>query len=520
MSTRQSPSAPSDPLLLDGFSLQIADVLSVSKAGRPVQLSPEALPRIAAAREVIETVIREQKVVYGINTGFGYLKNQVIPNHQLEELQHNLILSHACGVGAPFSESVVRGLMLLRANTLVQGHSGARQELVEQILSYLNHGIHPVIPSQGSVGASGDLAPLAHLALALIGAGEVNFRGQRCPTEEALQACGLSPLRLQAKEGLALINGTQPMSSLACEVVAGMRELLDLADAIASMSLQAGLGSRQAFRAELHALRPHPGQLESARLLWHWLGESEVMDSHKDCEEVQDAYSFRCSPQVHGASRDTYQHLVQTLEREINAVTDNPIILPESGEIISCGHFHGQPIALIMDYACIALAELANISERRIEHLVNPQLNHGLPPFLTPRGGLNSGFMIPQYVAASLVSENKVLAHPASVDSIPTSANQEDHVSMGTIAANQALKILGHSQQVLAIELLCACQALDLRAPLQPSPLAQALLQRVREDIPNLTQDRYLAPELAQALKLVQDGSLFALVQQFKPPCP
>jgi len=508
---------PESPLLLDGHSLSIAQVLEVIR-GRPVALSPSAVQAIHRSRQVIDEVVASGQVVYGINTGFGYLKNQVIPTEQLETLQRNLILSHACGVGEPFSEAVVRGIMLLRANTLVQGHSGVREVLVQRLLDYLNQGIHPVIPSQGSVGASGDLAPLAHLALALMGEGEVNWRGQRAATQEVLRRFPeLPPLCLQAKEGLALINGTQPMASLACLVTQGLAELLDMADLVASLSIQAGLGSRQAFRADLHQLRPHPGQIETARLLWHWLAESELMDSHEDCDQVQDAYSFRCVPQVHGASRDTCSHLQQVLSREINAVTDNPVILPESGEIISCGHFHGQPVALIMDFAAIALAELASISERRMERLLNPALNQGLPAFLTPHGGLNSGLMIPQYVAAALVSENKVLAHPASVDSIPTSANQEDHVSMGTIAANKALKVLGHSQQVLAIELLCACQALNLRDPLQPSPAARAVLQFVRAQIPQLQTDRWLGPELAQAVAWFQNGTLTALLQELKP---
>ncbi|MEZ0371233.1 MAG: histidine ammonia-lyase, partial [Candidatus Sericytochromatia bacterium] len=421
-------------LELDGHSLTIAEALEVAK-GRQVALASEALPRILAAREVVEAVIRDHQVVYGINTGFGYLKHQVIPSDELELLQRNLILSHACGVGVPFAREVVRGIMLLRANTLIQGHSGVRIELVEQLLAFLNLGIHPVIPSRGSVGASGDLAPLAHLGLALIGEGPVEYRGEILPAAEVLRQTGLRPLVLQAKEGLALINGTQPMSAVACLVTQGLEQLLDLADMIAAMSIQAGLGSCQPFRAELHALRPHPGQRESARLLWAWMQESEIMRSHTDCGQVQDAYAFRCVPQVHGASRDACRYLQQVIGLEINAVTDNPIILPESGEIISCGHFHGQPVALAMDFAKVAIAELANISERRIERLVNPQLNRGLPAFLTEHGGLNSGLMIAQYTAAALVSENKVLAHPASVDSIPTSANQEDHVSMGTIAA-------------------------------------------------------------------------------------
>lgn len=504
-------------LLLDGRTLTIDQVYEVAVAHRQVALESAALPRIAAARQVVEDVIKSKQVVYGINTGFGYLKNQVIPAEQLEALQRNLILSHACGVGTPFAREVVRGIMLLRANTLIQGHSGVRLALVEQLLACLNHGIHPVIPSRGSVGASGDLAPLAHLSLALIGEGEVEYKGRIWPAAQALAEAGLKPLVLQAKEGLALINGTQPMSSLACLVVKGLRRLVDCADMIAALSIQAGMGSCQPFRAELHALRPHPGQQASAALLWHWMQDSEIIHSHAGCDQVQDAYSFRCVPQVHGASRDACDHLERVLGIEINAVTDNPIILPESGEIISCGHFHGQPIALAMDYAKVALSELANLAERRIERLVNPQLNQGLPAFLTPHGGLNSGLMIAQYTAAALVSENKVLAHPASVDSIPTSANQEDHVSMGTIAANQALQILGHVEQVLGIELICAAQALDLRKPLKASPAAEAVLALVREAIPALATDRFMGPDLAQAKDLLASGRLNALLQTLKP---
>lgn len=505
------------PLLLDGHSLSVADVMRVSEARQSVALAPEALPRIQAARDVVEQVILDKKVVYGINTGFGYLKNKVIPTEDLETLQRNLILSHACGVGEPFSETVVRGIMLLRANTLCQGYSGARVELIQLILDCLNQGLHPVIPSQGSVGASGDLAPLSHLALSLMGEGDVNYQGQRMATADAMKQAGLEPVVLQAKEGLALINGTQPMTSLGCIVLDGFEHLLNVADLIAALSIQVGLGSREAFRPELHALRPHLGQVRSAALLWHWMQDSPLIDSHENCLEVQDAYSFRCVPQVHGASRNSASHAAEVLSCEINAVTDNPIILPDTQEIVSCGHFHGQPIALVMDYLGIALAEIANISERRIERLVNPKLNRDLPAFLSPFEGLNSGYMIPQYVAAALVSENKVLAHPASVDSIPTSANQEDHVSMGTIGANKALKILKHVQQVLAIEMLCAVQALDLRRPLACSPATEALYEIVRAQIPMLQHDRYAAPDLEQARDILVSTEMRALIAKLLP---
>ena len=507
----------SSPYLIEGYNLQLSDVIAVARHGRPVGLHPSTQKPVADARAVVEKVITEDAVVYGINTGFGYLKNKRIPPKDLAQLQRNLILSHACGVGTPFSEEVVRAIILLRTNTLVQGHSGIRQCVLDRLVDFLNHGVHPVIPSRGSVGASGDLAPLSHLALALIGEGDVMFRGKHWPTAQVLAELGWEPLELQAKEGLALINGTQPMSAVACMVLDGLGALLEQADLIAAMTLQVGMGSRQAFRPDLHALRPHPGQLETATNLWNWMGESEMVEAHVDCDQVQDSYAFRCIPQVHGASRDTYTHAVSVLTREINAVTDNPIIMPHdteygsAGDIISCGHFHGQPIAFIMDFAAIALSELANISERRIERLVNPQHNQGLPAFLSPEEGLNSGFMIPQYIAAALVSENKVLAHPASVDSIPTSANQEDHVSMGTTAANKALQILEHCQQVLGIELLCAAQAMDLRRPLKASAPAEAAYETLRAQVPVLQADRYLSPELEQAAALLKSKAIFPM---------
>jgi histidine ammonia-lyase len=503
-------------LLIDGHSLTPAQVHQVACQHRPVELAPEVLPAVQRARAVVEQALASGQTVYGVNTGFGYLKNRLIPPDQIRQLQRNLILSHACGVGPLFAREQVRAMMLLRANTLIQGHSGVRPVVVETLLACLNAGIHPQVPEQGSVGASGDLAPLSHLVLGLIGEGQVDFRGTVWPAAQALAEVGLQPLVLEAKEGLALINGTQPMSALACAVVSEMAELLDLADLIAAMSIQAALGSAEAFRPELHRLRPHPGQMLSARRIYSAMLPSALVDSHADCDRVQDAYSFRCAPQVHGASRDSWSHIAQVVAREINAVTDNPLILPESGEIISCGHFHGQPIALVMDFAAVALAELANISERRIERLVNPQLNQGLPAFLTPHEGLNSGLMIAQYTAAALVSENKGLAHPAAVDSIPTSASQEDHVSMGTIAARKALKILQHTRQVLAIELLCAAQALDLRAPLTPSPVAQAALTCLRAEIPTLGADRWLAPDLNAAAELLASGRLLAAVADWR----
>ncbi len=500
------------PLCLDGHSLTLEQVRAVAWHYQPVELDAGVLPRLERARAVIDNCLTQGEVVYGINTGFGYLKNQRIADADIAALQRNLILSHACGVGEPFPERIVRAMLLLRANALVQGHSGVRPVVLDQLLFFLNQGIHPVVPARGSVGASGDLAPLAHLVLGLIGEGDVDYQGRTQPAAQVLQQLGRAPLVLQAKEGLALINGTQPMCALACEVVLGLEELLPVADMACALTLQATLGSAQAFRPELHALRPHPGQLTSAAHLWQWLQDSPLIASHADCDRVQDAYSLRCTPQVHGASRDTCTHIRQVVEREINSVTDNPLILPDSGEIISCGHFHGQPIALVMDFAAIAIAELANISERRIERMVNPQLSNGLPAFLAANGGLHSGYMIAQYSAASLVSENKVLAHPASVDSIPTSAGQEDHVSMGTIAAHKARRVLEHSQYVLAIELLCAAQALDFRQPIGPSPATEPVWKQIRKVIPTLLEDRYLAPEIAKIQNMIATGELLPVI--------
>lgn len=506
-----------DELLLNGLNLSLVDLYQVAVHGQKVALHPDAQIALERSREVIENSLRSGAMVYGVNTGFGYLKNQRINLQNIQALQRNLILSHAAGVGEPFSVPISRAITLLRANTLLRGYSGVRPVVVERLLDMLNLHIHPVIPSQGSVGSSGDLAPLAHLALVLIGEGDVWHGEKKISGRKALRDHHLKPLVLQAKEGLALINGTQPMCAIAALTAHRMKELLDLADMTAALTVQSTMGSRMPFRPDLHRLRPHPGQITSATNLWHWLQNSEIMDSHHNCDHVQDAYSLRCTPQVHGASRDAWDYLSRVVTIEMNSVTDNPLVLPDSEEVISCGHFHGQPLALALDLTGIALAEIANIAERRIERMVNPQLSRGLPAFLTSEGGLHSGYMIAQYVAAALVSENKVLAHPASVDSIPTSGNQEDHVSMGTIAANKGWKILQHTEQVLAIELMCACQALDFLQPLKPSPTTLAVYQMVRQHLPHLGPDRVVSKDIETVVKLIRQADFRDLIATHLP---
>lgn len=498
-------------IVLTGANLTLDQVWQIAVQGAPVRLSAESSERVKRSRAHIQTILDEDRVVYGITTGFGQFKDRRIPTEDVNTLQRNLIVSHAAAVGEPFPTAIVRALMLLRANALAKGFSGIRPETLGLLLDCLNAEVHPILPSQGSVGASGDLAILAHLALVLIGEGEAEYQGSILPGREALAKAGLAPVKLEAKEGLALINGTQAMSSIGSLLIWKAKQLSKMADILGAMTLEAVKGTAEAYREELHQLRPHQGQLESARNLRKLVEESPLRDSHKDCGMVQDAYSLRCAPQVHGASRDTFRHVASVLETEINSVTDNPLIL-ENGEAISCGHFHGQPVALAMDFAAIALSELANISERRIERLVNPAYSNGLPAFLTEHGGLNSGYMIAQYTAASIVSENKSLAHPASVDSIPTSAGQEDHVSMGTTAARKAWRILENVEKVFAIELLCAAQGLDFRE-LSPGKGVKIAHQTLRDVVPTLGEDRNASKDINQALELVRSGLLVERVE-------
>ena len=515
---------PATPLHIDGNSLTIEDVERVALLKNRVSLSDRAMTQLNHSRKAVEDVVKSGAPVYGITTGFGKFKDVTINPEDTEKLQRNLLLSHAAGVGPNFDTPVVRAALLLRANALAKGFSGVRPQLVTLLLDLLNKEVHPCVPEQGSLGASGDLAPLAHLALVLIGEGKAEYKGQTLTGKKALEAAGLQPLVLEAKEGLALTNGTQIMSAMGALMVLEADRLVKIADIIGAMSLEAQLGSSRAFNAEIHAVRPHPGQIESAQNLRLLLKDSGLIASHANCPMVQDAYSLRCMPQVHGASRQAFKHARQVFDIEINAATDNPLVFDEG--IMYGGNFHGQPLAIVLDYMAIALAELANISERRTERLVNPALSNGLPAFLTKYGGLNSGYMIAQYTAAALVSENKSLAHPASVDSIPTSANQEDHVSMGATAGRKARAILQNVRRVLAIELLCATQGLDFRLHEQtfckggeehkgilPGPGVLAAHKLVRAHIPFLDDDRELHSDILAAEQLLASGELLQTVE-------
>ena len=530
---RSPAGRPRDLVVLTGADLTIADVEAVARHGARVALDVHARERMAEARAVIETLVARGEVVYGVTTGFGDLATTFIPSDDAAGLQANLIASHAAGVGRPFPREVVRAMLLLRANTLALGHSGCRPLLVDRICELLDLGIHPVVPEQGSVGASGDLAPLAHLALPLIGRGQVELNGQVMPALVALREVGLEPLVLGPKEGLALLNGTQLMSALGALLLADADRLARTASVAAAMSVEALLGTDVAFAAPYQLARPHPGQVQVAAELRHLLRESGIQRSHHGSgHKVQDPYSLRCVPQVHGAVRDALDHLRRVLDIELNSATDNPLVFPAGGSVptdalatggglvISGGNFHGEPIALALDFAKLGLAELGSISERRTALLLDSRLNGGLPAFLSPDPGRNSGLMIVQYTAAALASENKVLAHPSSADSIPTSANQEDHVSMGATAGRHARSVLGNVEQIVAIELLCAAQALELRLEMlaseagadagevAPGSGVTEALARIRERVRHLDGDREPGPDLAAMLALVHEGTL------------
>jgi histidine ammonia-lyase len=499
---------------LTGDDLALADVWGVAVQGEPVALADSARERMTAAREIVERAAHGvQEHTYGVNTGFGRFVSRAIPEELTEELQVRLLRSHACGVGEPYPDEIVRAATLLRANALAKGYSGARIATVELLVDCLNRGVLPHVPSRGSVGASGDLAPLAHLALPLIGEGEAWFEGRRLPGGEALAAAGLEPVRLQAKEGLSLVNGTQFMAAFGSLGAVRAERLAKTADIACALSLEALQGSRTSFLPQVHALRPLKGQAASAANVLQLLEDSAINEAHRWCDKVQDAYSLRCAPQVHGASRDLLAYAAGTVEAELNAATDNPLVLVEDGMLVSNGNFHGQPLAFALDALAMAVAELANIAERRIERLVNPSLSGGLPAFLTGDGGLNSGFMIPQYVAASLVSENKVLAHPAGVDSIPTSAGQEDHVSMGNASGLKAWQVLANAERVLAIELLAGAQGVEFLAPLRPGRGVRAAREFVRSLSPRLRDDRPLAGDIETVAGSIRDGSLVEAVE-------
>ncbi len=499
---------------IDGNSLTLADLALVAASARPVALTARALEQMHTCRQVVENAIREKQVIYGVNTGFGKFSDIQIPGEHLQQLQKNLVLSHAAGVGPPLPPEVVRTILILKANTLAKGYSGTRPLLAQQLVALYQHDILPLIPAQGSVGASGDLAPLAHLTLVLLGQGEAWVHGQRLPGLAALKTAGLDPVQLQAKEGLALLNGTQVTTALGVLALLRLQHLTQLADVIGAMTLEALKGTPRAFDARIHQVRGLKGQIQVARNLTRLLDGSEIVASHRNCNKIQDAYSLRCMPQVHGAVREAIRFIQSILATEINSATDNPLIFLNPDEVLSGGNFHAQPIALVADVLSIAAAQLANISERRIEYRLDPNTS-SLAGFLTEAGGLNSGFMIAQVTAASLVSENKTLAHPASVDSIPTSANKEDFVSMGTWAARKALQIVNNCEYVLAIELLCAAQGLEFKGNFKSTPVLERILQLVRAQIPHWAEDRLMATEIEKAYQLIRGKTLLDTVEHF-----
>lgn len=510
-------------LHINGNDLTLEDIRQVVYERRPVLLQPEARQAVERARAVVDDLVANERVAYAVNTGVGHLADLHISHQDIRKLQINLLRSHAVGVGDPLTEDVTRAMMLLRANSLAKGFSGVRPAVIDTLCEMLNRGVHPVIPSQGSVGASGDLAPLAHLALVLIAEGEAVHQGKRQAAAEAMKAADIKPLVLEAKESISLINGTQAMLAIGLLVTLQAYILADTADVIGALTLDALKGTDVAFDERIQKARPHAGQLLVAQHLRRMLEGSVIRESHLECQKVQDAYSLRCMPQVHGAVRDTLAHCRQTFEIEVNSAVDNPLVFPEErkvgapkrtvgtampGVILSGGNFHGQPLAFALDFLSIALSALAGISERRLERLVNPALNEGLPAFLAPGAGLNSGFMMPQVTAAALVGENKVLSHPASVDSITTSGNKEDFVSMGMTAANKLLRVVANVRNVLAIEALAAAQALDFRAPLQTSKRAQTAIAAIRSVSPPIVEDRIFAPDIVRVSAMIASGKL------------
>jgi histidine ammonia-lyase len=495
----------------DGMTL--ADLTAIARDGAQAKLTAGSEKRIRATRRLVEKWVEDEKTIYGITTGFGALSDVAISRKDTRRLQENILMSHAAGVGEPLDEETVRATMALRVKDLARGHSGIRLETVQHLLALLNWGVCPVIPQKGSVGASGDLAPLAHLALVLVGLGEAFFKGQRMSGSRALSKCGLTPIRLESGEGLALVNGTQVMTAIGALAIDRAVTLSKMTDIAAAMSLEVLMGSRTEFNKRIHQIRPHPGQASVADNMERIIQNSEIITSHKDCSRIQDAYTLRCSPQVHGATKDAINYCRRVIETEMNSSTNNPLIFADSQDFLLGGNFHGQPVALAMDFLSMAISELASISERRIERLVNPKLS-GLPAFLVSDGGLNSGFMIAQYTAASLVSENKVLCHPACVDSIPTSANKEDHVSMGTISARQCREIIKNTENVIAIELLCAAQALDLFTNLKPGEGTLKAYQVIRQTISPLEKDRILSNDIMAMKDLIRSGKILAAVEK------
>ncbi|PKL90114.1 MAG: histidine ammonia-lyase [Ignavibacteriae bacterium HGW-Ignavibacteriae-2] len=512
-------------LQIDGRSLTIRNVEEFIYNNIKVRLTKDSRARIKKARQLIDDWVKKDEVIYGVTTGFGEFSNVKISKSDLEKLQENLIVSHSTGVGDPLPPFIVKIMMLLRVNALAAGHSGIRVETIQLLIDMINNNIIPVIPSQGSVGSSGDLAPLSHLVLAMIGKGKVQiikdinnpveFNNKHINAKTALKKYGLLPVKLKAKEGLALINGTQMMTAFAAYICIHAKRLVKYTDISASLTHEALRATDKAYDSRLHKLRPYKGQMDSAENMLNMIANSEIRVSHiKGDTRVQDSYSMRCIPQVHGASRDAVDYVCSRVEIELNSVNDNPLIFPEDGDHLEGGNFHGQPMALAMDFMGIALSELANISERRIERLTNGSLSQ-LPRFLTKHGGLNSGLMIAQYTAASLVSENKVLAHPASVDSIPTSANQEDHNSMGSIAARKCFQILKNVQKVIAIEMLTAAQGIEFLKPLKCGAGTTVAYKMIREVVPPLDKDRILYLDIEKIIKLVENKKLLLELEKY-----
>ena len=499
---------------VNGSSLTIEDVVAVARFNAKVELAEGQEEIILKSRKFVEDALDAGEAIYGINTGFGKFSTVSISEKELDLLQKNLIISDACGVGENFDTEIVRAMMVLRLNSIIKGFSGVLMSTVNCLMEMLNKGVHPIIRSKGSVGASGDLCPLAHMVLPMIGLGEAEFEGEVLPGKEAMKKAGIDTITLKAKEGLALINGTQAMMANATLAVYDTEKLLKEADIIASLTIDSLGGIIDAFDERVHLVRPHKGQLDTAQNIRNLLKDSKLVTKQGEVR-MQDSYSLRCIPQVHGGSRLAFDYVKQTIETELNSVTDNPLIFSgKDGACISGGNFHGQPIAIAADTLGILVSEIANISERRIEKLVNPALSHGLPAFLVKHGGINDGFMIPQYVAAALVSENKVLAHPACVDSIPTSANQEDHVSMGTIGARKARTIVDHAQHVLSIELLCAAQAADFREVEKLGKGSRVAYDLVRESVDFMENDVIFYPEMDKTFEMVKSGKLLDKVEE------
>ena len=507
-------------LHINGNDLTLEAVREVAVERRSVLLAPDAREAVQRARAVVDALVAGNKLSYAITTGVGKLSDVRIAGDQIRELQVNLVRSHSVGVGEPLSVADTRAMMLLRANSLSKGHSGVRPIVIDTLCEMLNRGIVPMVPSQGSVGASGDLAPLAHLALVMIGEGECfDDKGVRVPSAEALRRAEIKPLTLEAKESISLINGTQAMLAIGTLAVLEAETLVDSADVIGGLTLDALKGTDVAFDERIHLARPHPGQIATAANLRKMIEGSEIRQSHADCGRVQDAYSLRCIPQVHGAVRDALAHCRRVFEIETNSAVDNPLVFVKNpkqmdgeGDVLSGGNFHGEPLAFALDFLAIALTALSGISERRIERLVNPSLNEGLPPFLAPGAGLNSGFMMPQVTAAALVSENKVLAHPASVDSITTSGNKEDYVSMGMTAATKLKRIVANTRNVMAIEAMAASQAIDLLAPLKTSKRGQVAHAAIRSVCPFMDKDRVMYQDFARLAELIVSGKLAAVL--------